>query len=408
MSAGGVGELAFIDGIMDKHVYLGILKDNLSNQKQLHTPAQSPDLNVIENLWSQLEKAVHEHEITNKEVLKKVLREEWAKLSVETTKTLVESLPRRLQAVIQAKDEIPIAQLESEIKNKQVELKINNEFELKRNTINFVQASTSEIDNGFILFEHLNSLLEVINGKTVIPIINARNTDAILKKDQCVGRAIDVNETQVWELRELNTLELNENSSFKNNVLTVVNRKDIYARPYKINAVERSIIRDIVKEWKDHGIVSETRSPYASPVLLVKKKTGEQRLVIDYRKLKTQTVKDKYSLPRIDDILRPYHKYTFQAIFRLIRAIFTQLLQKRLSNNFLLVREFTRPMNAHEVRSFLGLSGFFRRFVPNYAQKAEPLSRLTQKNKGFEWEKDQEKSLSSKGSIDRRTYPNAL
>ncbi|GFW57381.1 transposable element Tcb1 transposase [Trichonephila clavipes] len=117
MSAGGVGELAFIDGIMDKHVCQGILKDDLEKsaskwelgsgfifQKQLHTPAQSPDLNVIENLWSQLEKAVHEHEITSKEVLKKVLREEWAKLSVETTKTLVESMPRRLQAVIQAKE----------------------------------------------------------------------------------------------------------------------------------------------------------------------------------------------------------------------------------------------------------------------------------------------------------------
>ncbi|GFX28541.1 transposable element Tcb2 transposase [Trichonephila clavipes] len=109
MSAGGVGELAFIDGIMDKHVYLGILKDNLEKsasklglgsgfifqqdndskhtakivqlyllyhcRKQLHTPAQSPELNVIENLWSQLEKAVHEQEITSKEVLKKVLRE---------------------------------------------------------------------------------------------------------------------------------------------------------------------------------------------------------------------------------------------------------------------------------------------------------------------------------------------
>ncbi|GFY10986.1 transposable element Tcb1 transposase [Trichonephila clavipes] len=110
MSAGGVGELAFIDGIMDKHVYLGILNDNLEKSasklglgKQLLTPAQPPDLNIIENLWSQLEKAVHEHEITSKEVLKKVLREEWAKLSVETPKTLVESMPRRLQAVIQAK-----------------------------------------------------------------------------------------------------------------------------------------------------------------------------------------------------------------------------------------------------------------------------------------------------------------
>ncbi|GFX82264.1 transposable element Tcb2 transposase [Trichonephila clavipes] len=68
-------------------------------RKQLYTP----DLNVIENFWSQLEKAVHEHKITSKEVLKKVLREEWAKLSVETTNTMVESMPRKLQTVIQAK-----------------------------------------------------------------------------------------------------------------------------------------------------------------------------------------------------------------------------------------------------------------------------------------------------------------
>ncbi|GFY16255.1 transposable element Tcb1 transposase [Trichonephila clavipes] len=135
--AGGAGELAFIDGIMDKHVYLGILKNNLEKsasklglgsgfifqqdrnpkhtakimqlyllyhcRKQLYTPAQSPDLNVIENLRSLLEKAVHEHEITTKEVLKKVLSEEWAKLSVETTKTLVESIPEDYKLLFKQK-----------------------------------------------------------------------------------------------------------------------------------------------------------------------------------------------------------------------------------------------------------------------------------------------------------------
>ncbi|GFU14575.1 transposable element Tcb1 transposase [Trichonephila clavipes] len=79
-------------------------------RKKLHTPAQSPDLNVIENLCSQLEKAVHEPEITSKEVLKKVLKEKWVKLSVETTKTLAESMPRRLQAAIPAKDTVDSAE----------------------------------------------------------------------------------------------------------------------------------------------------------------------------------------------------------------------------------------------------------------------------------------------------------
>ncbi|GFW68604.1 transposable element Tcb2 transposase [Trichonephila clavipes] len=137
MSAGGIGELVFIDGIMDKMVYLEILKNNLQKsnvnvglgsniifqqdndpkhmakivklylwyhcKKELHTPPQSPDLNVIENVWSQLEKSVHEHAITSKEDLKNVLKEEWTKITVETTKKLVESMPKKLQAVIKAK-----------------------------------------------------------------------------------------------------------------------------------------------------------------------------------------------------------------------------------------------------------------------------------------------------------------
>ncbi|GFW60183.1 transposable element Tc1 transposase [Trichonephila clavipes] len=64
-------------------------------KKELHTPLQSPDLNVIENLCSQLEKSTHEHVITNKEDLKNVLKEEWTQITVETIKKLVESMPKR-------------------------------------------------------------------------------------------------------------------------------------------------------------------------------------------------------------------------------------------------------------------------------------------------------------------------
>ncbi|GFW21422.1 transposable element Tcb1 transposase [Trichonephila clavipes] len=72
-------------------------------QNKHNTPPQSPDLNVIENLWSHLERAVQKHQITSKEQLKSVLQEDWLNIAPETTRHLVESMPRRLEAVISAK-----------------------------------------------------------------------------------------------------------------------------------------------------------------------------------------------------------------------------------------------------------------------------------------------------------------
>ncbi|GFT63404.1 transposable element Tcb2 transposase [Trichonephila clavipes] len=72
-------------------------------KQQFHTPPQSPDINIIENLWPTLETAVQKHQIRNKAHLKQVLQEEWDKISPDTTKKLVESVPRRLEDIIKAK-----------------------------------------------------------------------------------------------------------------------------------------------------------------------------------------------------------------------------------------------------------------------------------------------------------------
>ncbi|GFT33710.1 hypothetical protein TNCV_4382361 [Trichonephila clavipes] len=60
---------------------------------------------LIENLWSHLERAVQKHRITSKEQLKLVLQEELLNIASETTRRLVESMPRQLEAVISAKGE---------------------------------------------------------------------------------------------------------------------------------------------------------------------------------------------------------------------------------------------------------------------------------------------------------------
>ncbi|KAK8772700.1 hypothetical protein V5799_024055 [Amblyomma americanum] len=54
------------------------------------------------------------------------------------------------------------------------------------------------------------------------------------------------------------------------------------------------------------------------------------------------------------------------------------------------IDEFSVPKDLHEVKRFLGLTSFFRRFVPRYAALSEPLSRLTRKGEAFHWDQDQE------------------
>ncbi|GBM49456.1 Transposable element Tcb2 transposase [Araneus ventricosus] len=137
MASTGVGNLVFIDGIMNHMVYLDIFHNNLKEsaknlgsdgnflfphgndpkhtarnvkmwclfhcEQQLHTPPQSSDINVIETLWATLETSVQKHKIRNKADLKQVLQEEWGKISSNTTKKLVESVPRRLEDIIKAK-----------------------------------------------------------------------------------------------------------------------------------------------------------------------------------------------------------------------------------------------------------------------------------------------------------------
>ena len=51
------------------------------------------------------------------------------------------------------------------------------------------------------------------------------------------------------------------------------------------------------------GKISPSTSPYGAPVLFAKKKDGGLRMCIDYRALNSQTVKNRYALPRIDDLL---------------------------------------------------------------------------------------------------------
>ena len=77
----------------------------------------------------------------------------------------------------------------------------------------------------------------------------------------------------------------------------------ITSRPYRVSLFERKVMADEVADMTEKGIVSPSVSPWASPVVLVRKKNGERRFWVDYRRLNAITKRDVYPLPRIDDVL---------------------------------------------------------------------------------------------------------
>ncbi|GFU92514.1 RNase H domain-containing protein [Trichonephila clavipes] len=67
------------------------------------TPAQSPELNPIEHVWDYLQQNLHEHQISNKQDLRKYVVEEWTKIDTSFCKKFIQSMPNRLQEIIKSK-----------------------------------------------------------------------------------------------------------------------------------------------------------------------------------------------------------------------------------------------------------------------------------------------------------------
>jgi len=73
--------------------------------------------------------------------------------------------------------------------------------------------------------------------------------------------------------------------------------------PYRVSPLELSELKGQIEELMSKKFIRPRVSPWGSPVLLIKKKDGSSRLCVDYRQLNKATIKNRYPLPRIDDLM---------------------------------------------------------------------------------------------------------
>ncbi|RVW45589.1 Retrovirus-related Pol polyprotein from transposon 17.6 [Vitis vinifera] len=95
--------------------------------------------------------------------------------------------------------------------------------------------------------------------------------------------------------------------------------------PYRMAPVELKELKVQLQELLDKGFIRPSVSPWGAPVLFVKKKDGSMRLCIDYRELNKVTVRNKYPLPRIDDL---FDQLQGACVFSKIALPLTKLTQK--------------------------------------------------------------------------------
>ncbi|GJS08427.1 putative reverse transcriptase domain-containing protein [Tanacetum coccineum] len=188
--------------------------------------------------------------------------------------------------------------------------------------------------------------------------------------------------------------------------------------PYRLAPSEMKELSEQLKELSDKGFIRPSSSPWGAPVLFVKKKDGSFRMCIDYRELNKLTVKNRYPLPRIDDLFDQlqgssiYSKIDLRSGYHQLRVreedisktafrtryghyefqnkqeheehlkIILELLNERAK-----IESVKTPTEIHQ---FLGLAGYYRRFIEGFSKIAKPMTKLTQKKVKFEWGDKQE------------------
>nr|KAG5707621.1 hypothetical protein BaRGS_031003 [Batillaria attramentaria] len=148
-------------------------------------------------------------------------------------------------------------------------------------------------------------------------------------------------------------------SDLMKEIYKLLSIKSVHTSPYHAQS-NGMVVEKEVKTMLELGVIEPSKPNYCSPVVLVSKKDGSVRFCIDFRALNKVTLFDAEPIPdteelfcRLNGILKPE----------------PGKVQKIL--------DIAKPVSKRQVRSLLGLIGYYRRYVPNFATLTAPLSDLT-------------------------------
>ncbi|GKA71807.1 putative reverse transcriptase domain-containing protein [Tanacetum coccineum] len=156
--------------------------------------------------------------------------------------------------------------------------------------------------------------------------------------------------------------------------------------PYRLAPLEMQELSNQLQELSDRGFIQPGTSPWGAPILFVKKKDGSFRMCIDYWELNKLTIKNRYPLPRIDDLFDQlqgssvYSKIDLRSGYHQLRvsdedipktAFRTRYGHYEFQNQGLhvdpakieAVKNWASPTTSTEIRQFLGLVGYYQRFI---------------------------------------------